>query len=97
MWFSGWYQRYLNVQIGTPAEGEGQVSDFKGQGLEWLRHPENEAGEEADAEERVQVLPGGRGQRWKPEGELPGEPSCQVWSIVGPEEPLTEHKARLNV
>lgn len=39
----------------------------------------------------------GWGQRWKPEGELPGEPSCQVWSIVGPEEPLTEHKARLNV
>ena len=33
-------------------------------------------------------------QRWKSKGELPVEPRCQVWSVVGPVELLRQQEGK---
>lgn len=67
----------------------------RGGGLEWVRHPENAVGFGRQMHgERSR--PFKQGQRGKPKCELPGEQTCQVWSVVGPAEPLRlqEEKSR---
>lgn len=34
------------------------------------------------------------GQRWKPRGELSGEPRWQVWSVAGPAKPLRQQEEK---
>lgn len=83
-----WVFRCTN---GNPRWGSKVIS--RGRGLEWVRHPENVVGFGRQMHgERSR--PFKQGQRGKRKRELPGEQTCQVWSVVGPAEPLRQHEEK---